>query len=87
MARINSNTVVQLVGDDRIVIVDDSTGHEKVVPIADVPRLIEMLTYLHECAVNPGGQPEPRVIELEVREGEDFSSALDRTMREARWQI
>lgn len=52
MARINERLVVQLVdrvpvGDSTIVFVDDSTGFEYQVPIADVPRLVQMLAYLY----------------------------------------
>jgi hypothetical protein len=40
MTRINSHQVIQMVGDDRLVFVDDWSGHEEVVPIADMPKVL-----------------------------------------------
>jgi len=67
MARIASTTVMQMVGDDGIVFVDDRTGAEVVVPMHAVPAMVEMAIYFASTAagiaINPVPQP-PRLAEL-----------------------
>ncbi|MSS84999.1 hypothetical protein FYJ24_09525 [Actinomycetaceae bacterium WB03_NA08] len=46
MARITDNLVIQRVGDDKLVIIDDETKNETVIPIAAGVRLTAMAAYL-----------------------------------------
>lgn len=50
MARISDTLVVQLV-DDRLVIVDDATGHETIVRADEQDGFIAACLYLHGHAV------------------------------------
>jgi len=41
--RVSDRLVVQLVGDDRLVFVDDQTGAEAIVPVAEAERTVRVL--------------------------------------------
>lgn len=46
MTRVSETLVVQRVGDEVIVFVDDSTGQEFVIPLHVAPRVVEAMRYL-----------------------------------------
>lgn len=48
MTRLSDRYVVQRVGDDQLVLVDDSSGQEFVLPLDLAPNLARAVTYLHD---------------------------------------
>lgn len=48
MTRLSETLVIQRVGDDLIVVVDDAVGTEITFPLDLVPNVIETLRYLHD---------------------------------------
>jgi len=59
MARITDNLLVQRVGDDKIVMIDESAGQEFVFPLEVAPNVAAALTYLYDPA--RGAHPSARV--------------------------
>ena len=64
MARIAPTTVMQMVGDDQIVFVDDRTGAEVAVPMTAVPTMIEMAIYFAATAEHLHIDPIPNPLNV-----------------------
>jgi hypothetical protein len=73
MTRINNNNVIQLVGDDRLVFVDDTHGTEIVIPLADADKIISTIRYFQDCVSHPEDQPP---IEVHVLDSVEDAMAM-----------
>jgi hypothetical protein len=89
MGRLSDRYVVQLISDDLIVFVDDSSGQEFVMPTEVLEGLIGLLTYFRDSLATADSAQRDRAVmdavdqRIQATTRVTFGSTLDRTGGEA----